>query len=147
MILDDTIIEQLIEFSRNWEAEDSCYGYRANSRQDFEGRRVFLSFEDGRITGYLFGRCYNPDKMRSVLPEGSNCFEVEELYVVPEMRGRGTGSALFKFAEDAVAQQAEFITLATATKNWRAILHFYIEELGMEFHSASLFKRIKRKAE
>jgi hypothetical protein len=33
--------------------------------------------------------------------------------------------------------------LTTATKNFRAILHFYIDELGMDFWSARLFKKIK----
>ena len=34
------------------------------------------------------------------------------------------------------------IMLITATKNFRAILHFYIDELGMDFWSTSLFKKI-----
>lgn len=39
-------------------------------------------------------------------------------------------------------QEAEFLLLSTATKNWRAIFHFYIEELDMEFWSARLFKKM-----
>ena len=37
--------------------------------------------------------------------------------------------------------------LSTATKNWRAILHFYIDELDMRFWNARLFRRITDKAE
>jgi hypothetical protein len=33
--------------------------------------------------------------------------------------------------------------LSTATKNARAILHFYLDELGMEFWSARLFKSLE----
>jgi hypothetical protein len=36
----------------------------------------------------------------------------------------------------------QFIVLSTASKNSKAILHFYLDELGMQFWSARLFKRI-----
>jgi hypothetical protein len=32
--------------------------------------------------------------------------------------------------------------LSTATKNWKAIFHFYLDELGMKFWSARLFKKV-----
>ena len=73
-------------------------------------------------------------------------FEVEELYVCPADRSRGVGRRLFALAEEAAAGEADFLMLSTATKNWRAILHFYVEELGMEFWSARLFKPIGPKA-
>ena len=47
------------------------------------------------------------------------------------------------YAEDAVRGEAEYVMLSTATKNWRAILHFYVDELGMDFWNARLFKRIE----
>ena len=56
--------------------------------------------------------------------------------------------ALFQAVENAVKSQAALIMLGTAAKNWRAILHFYIDELGMEFWFARLFKRLgEKKAE
>ena len=58
-------------------------------------------------------------------------------------RDRGLGRRLFEGAEAAVSAEAEFILLSTATKNWRAILHFYLEELGMEFWSARLYKKLR----
>ena len=48
---------------------------------------------------------------------------------------------LFSHVENAVADEAAFIMLSTATKNWKAILHFYIDKLDMDFWSARLFKR------
>ena len=43
-----------------------------------------------------------------------------------------------------MGQGAALMMVGTATKNYRAILHFYIDELGMEFWSARLFKRLKK---
>ncbi len=136
------VLETLIAFSRDWAAENSCHGYRANERADIEGMRVFLAEESGREIGYLFGKPFTSEKATSIMPDGTPCFEVEELYVVPERRSRGLGRALIDAAAQAVKDEAEFIMLSTATKNWRAILHFYIDELGMEFWSARLFKKL-----
>ena len=141
--LDETVLAQLIRLSRDWAAENICYGYTANKREDIDGNRIFLAEEGGEIVGYLFGHAERAKTTTSVMPEGTVCFEVEELYVVPARRSRGVGGALFRFAEDAVRAEAEYIVLGTATKNWRAILHFYLEELGMEFWSARLFKPLR----
>ena len=142
-MLDDRTVETLVNLSVDWEAENSCHGYRRNGREDLEGNRVFLAEENGEIIGYLFGKLEKAKSASSVMPEGTSCFEVEELYVRPEYRSQGIGSALFRYAEEAVRGEAEFVTLGTATKNFRAILHFYIDKLGMEFWSARLFKKLQ----
>ena len=141
--LTETVLEQLILFSKDWEAENSCYGYRANERADIEGNRIFLAEEDGEVIGYLFGHGFKSENMRSIMPEGTSCFEVEELYVIPSHRSQGVGADLFRFASEKVKEKAEYMILSTATKNWRAIFHFYLDELDMQFWSARLFKRIR----
>ena len=55
---------------------------------------------------------------------------------------RALGAKLFRYTEEAVKPEAEYIVLSTATKNWKAIFHFYLDELDMTFWSARLFKRI-----
>ncbi len=143
--LTEAVMDTLIAFSRDWEAEQSCYGYRANTEEDLKGRRVFLAYDTdagNKPVGYLFGILESSKNASSIMPEGTPCFEAEELYVVPASRSRGIGSALFRTAAEAVRHEAEFITLSTATKNWRAILHFYLEELGMEFWNARLFMKL-----
>ena len=140
--LTDDVVRTLIAFTRDWEAEHSCYGYRANTIEDLEGRRVFVALEGETPVGYLFGVTEPSRNETSIMPEGTPCFETEELYVAPAYRSRGIGSALFRKAADAVRGETEYITLSTATKNWRAILYFYLEELGMEFWSARLFKKL-----
>ena len=140
--LTDALLERLIAMSRDWEAEQSCHGYRANERADIEGNRVFLAEADGAIVGYLFGKLCRSEKQSSIMPDGTDYFEVEELYVVPACRSQGVGAALFAHVEQALKGETAFILLSTATKNARAILHFYMDVVGMEFWSARLFKRI-----
>lgn len=141
--LDEGILGELIALSEDWEAENSCYGYRKNERDDIEGNRIFLAEADGRTVGYLLGHIRKAEKMTSIMPEGTEYFEIEELYVRKGMRSKGVGGRLFRFAEETVKKDGtEYLCLGTATKNFRAILHFYIDEMGMEFWSARLFKKI-----
>lgn len=140
--LTDELTEELIALSRDWERENSCRGYRENGRADLEGRRFFTARENGALIAYLFGVIDQEPEGSSVLKKDTPFFELEELYVVPERRSQGVGRELFSFAEEALGGEAEWVLLSTATKDWKRILHFYIEELGMDFWSARLFKKI-----
>ncbi len=137
------LLEQLIALSWDWEAENSSHGYRKNTPADIEGNRVFVAFEEGAVIGYLFGHEEVIEKATSVYPAGTTSFELEELYVKPRYRNRGVGRALFQYVEKELAGKVDMILLGTATKDFRSILHFYIDELGMEFWSARLFKWMK----
>lgn len=140
--LTDAIIDLLIDFSKRWEAEQNVYGYRANERTDIEGNRVFLAYDGQCLVGYLFGKNYSSSNMHSIMPDGTACFEVEELYVLPEYRNKSVGRQLYQAACEAMREYCEYVTLSTATKNSKAILHFYIEEVGMTFWSARLFQKL-----
>ena len=137
----EEILRELIALSGDWAAENSCRGYRKNTAADIEGNRIFVAQEDG-IIGYLFGRRSVTKEHSSVCPAETDCFEIEELYVRPEFRSRGIGQALFRHVEEQLSGQVSFLMLSTATKNFRAILHFYIDELGLEFWSARLYKKL-----
>lgn len=137
---DESLVKELIRMSKEWQDENSCYGYVANQKEEFDGKTIFVAREDEKILAYLFGHHRREEQMASVMEKGSFCFEVDELYVLPAFRNRGIGSALFEYAQSRL-RDISFITLSTATKDYKAILHFYIEELGMTFHSARLFKK------
>ena len=138
------VITELIRMSEEWESENSCYGYRKNTEADIVGNRIFLAEKDSKTIGFLFGHCEKAERSSSIMPDGTPYFEVEELYVRPEWRSKGIGKKLFLFAEVAAKDEgADYMMLSTATKNWKAVFHFYLEELGMEFWSARLFKKIR----
>ena len=138
--LTEDILTELIRLSEAWERENSCHGYRRNDKTDLEGNRVFLACAGDAVVGYLFGHVERSKHASSVMPDGTAFCEIEELYVRPFLRGKGVGKRLFEYAEQALRAEAEFLMLSTATKNWRAILHFYIDELDMRFWSARLYK-------
>ncbi|MBP5224517.1 MAG: GNAT family N-acetyltransferase [Lachnospiraceae bacterium] len=141
--LTEELLDVLLRLSADWEAENSCHGYRRNEKADIEGSRVFTARDGAKVVGYLLGRMEKTERDTSVTPAGTPVFEVEEIYVKPECRSQGIGKALFGYAEEAVRDGADFIMLSTATKDRKAILHFYLDELGMEFWSARLFKKLQ----
>lgn len=138
----DSIARELIALSADWEAENISYGYRKNEYSDLDGEQIFVGTENGKVIGYLFGRLEKSKNNGAVVPDGADYFEVDEIYVKPAYRSQGVGAALFRYMEEQVRPEAEYLMLGTATKNFRAILHFYIDELGMEFWSAALFKKL-----
>ena len=140
--LTEELLDTLIRLSTDWEAENSCYGYRKNEKADIEGNRIFIAKDGEEVVGYLFGYLEKSERSTSIMPDGTPVFEVEELYVKPEYRSKGIGKMLFSHVESAVRNDADYIMLGTATKNWRAIFHFYLDELGMKFWSARLFKKV-----
>ena len=137
------VLDNLLKMSADWAAENSCRGYYPNELSDIQGNRIFLAMEEETTVGYLLGHISRAERDSTVMAADTPFFEVEELYIVPDHRSRGLGSALFRYAEEQVKQEAAYMLLSTATKNWKAILHFYIEELGMEFWNARLFKKVE----
>ena len=141
--LDDGLLETLIEMSEEWEREDITFGYVKNSREDIEGKRIFLASENGETAGYLLAHEALMNNHRSIAPDGTPYLEIDELYVRAGRLIGGIGKGLFAAAERAAADSGlRLLLLHTSTKNYRAILHFYIDEVGMDFWSAALYKRI-----
>lgn len=133
--------EQLIELSRLWVEEDCSYGMVVNETNDLQEPLV-VALDDEKIVGYIFGHYYIQEKKTSYIEIGSECFSVDELYVLPEYRRHGIGKTLYRYLEDHVKEKCAYITLATSTKAYNAILKLYVEDLGMSFHSAFLIKKI-----
>ena len=138
-VLDEGTKKRLIELSEEWAAEGITFGLRANTEEDLK-EPCFVAVSEGEIIGYAFGHYYVKEEKTSVIDVGSRCFEVDELYVSPAFRSMGAGRALYKAIEEEAYREADFVTLVTATKDWRRILKFYADDMGMVFHDAYLVK-------
>ena len=136
------VIKELILLSQMWVAEDCSHGMVANTENDLL-EPLFVARDGERIVGYIFGHFYTTESKNSYIELGRECFSVDELYVLPKYRSQGIGRELFRRIEEAVSEKCDYITLSTSTKNYKAVLHFYVEELDMNFHSAYLIKAIK----
>lgn len=69
--LTETIVEQLISLSEDWEKENACHGYRKNTLEDIKGNRVFLAIEGDMVVGYLFGHKETTENPNSVCEAGT----------------------------------------------------------------------------
>ncbi len=135
-------IKRLLELSLMWEKEESCYGYRANTEDDFQDCYILAAYDD-ELIAYIFGKEEIQEKQTSVIDKNMHYFEIEELYVHPSYRSRGVGKQLMESLEKELKKKGlRMMVLSTATKNWKAIMHFYIDEIDMNFWSARLYKRL-----
>ena len=130
----------LMEMSRTWVEENCCWGMVENDADDLR-EPLIVALDGKKIIGYCFGHFYTQENARTYASKGERCFSLDELYVLPGYRGLGVGKELFRRMEAFVSPDCACINLATSTKNHKAILNLYIEDLGMTFSSAFLFKR------
>ena len=135
-------IKRLLDLSLMWEKEDSCYGYRANTEDDFQDCYILAAYDD-ELIAYVFGKEEVQDKQTSVIDKNMHYFEIEELYVHPSYRSRGIGKQLMESLEKELKKKGlRMMVLSTATKNWKTIMHFCIDEIDMNFWSARLYKHL-----
>ena len=139
--LTEDAVRQLIALSQLWADEGCSWGMRPNEREDIK-EPVFAALEGEEIVGYAFGHAYLKEKKIDSVPVGSRCFDVDELYVLPAYRSQGIGGRLFRMIEAYAKTQGDFLTLATSTKDYKRVLHFYAEQNGMDFHDAYLTKKL-----
>ena len=96
---------------------------------------ILVAKDEENIVGFLSAQ---KGEYKRIKHTGYIVVGIREKY-----RGKGIGSKLFKFMENELKEEIEYVLLSTATKNYKAILHFYIDELEMHFWNARLFKKIK----
>ena len=141
--LNDDLLKKLILFSEEWEKESCTYGYYKNQKEDIEGNRIFIAEENSQIIGYLFATEKISEKDSSIIKKSEKYMEIEEIYIAKEQRKKGIGQELFKAAEKNFKNEGyNQIILTAANRNYKALLHFYIDELDMNLWNATLFKKL-----
>ena len=137
----EEVASELIELSKEWFNENITNGLVANTIEDLK-LPCYTAIIDNHIIGYIFGHYYNREKKSSLIPKDAKCFDVDELFVKKDYRSLGIGQKLYDALEKEVMNEAEYMTLVTSTRDYKKILHFYADELGMTFNYAELIKKI-----
>lgn len=145
-IIETTDIEylkQVVLLSQKWEAENITYGYVQDQLADLLNKRVFIALSEQRVLGFITGTSYQSHKMKSIMPENTLCFEIEEFYVDSAFRKQSVGHTLFNEVESQLkAEKVQMITLLTANKEQEKILNFYSKKEDMQVWTTHLFKKI-----
>ena len=139
----DPLIETLIKLSVDWANENNTEGYVSNTRDTFKNMQIYVALINNEVIGYLYGYFSKTSKNNSVQKINDRIFEIEELYIIPKYRNMGYGKQLYSYVEKDIKDNIDYILLSTATKDYKRILHFYIDELDMTFWNARLYKRSK----
>jgi len=86
---------------------------------------AFVFEENGSVVGYaLLARTWSQEA-------GGEVIWIEEIYLEPSARGKGYGSAFFRFLEEQYAPEAKRFRLEVEKENEGAVALY--ERLGFEF--------------
>lgn len=146
VILTKPIMKELINLSNRWKEEAISHGIVTNTKKDFVGKDIYVAYNlKNRIVGYLLCSYFVEEKQTPTIPKGSKTCYVDELYVEKRYRCKGIGKLLFEKMQNDIKDRCEYIELVTSTKDYKRIIHFYEDIIGMNFWSASFFKKLDSK--
>lgn len=138
--LNDENKDILIELSRQWVLEDISYGIIEDNIDDLKDKRIFVYELDNKYVGCILAHetLCKDFNIGSVISDDTEVLVIDSFYVLKEYRSQGIGKELFKYVEELFNKD---IVLTTSTKDYEKIFNFYINEVGMDFHSALFFKK------
>lgn len=122
-------------------AEGCCNGMKPDTLDDLRGWVIHVAEADGQLVGYAYGEEAESRWSVGSCRKGERFYDLEMLYVAPSHRGRGVGKALYE-AELARAQSlgVRQIRLTAVNRDWKRLLRLYLDELGFEFWTATLYR-------
>ena len=122
-------------------AENCCNGMSPDSLDDLKSCVIHVAEADGQLVGYAYGKATPSPWNISGCKKHEPFYDLEMLYVAPICRGQGVGKALFD-AELARARSlgARQLRLNAVNRDWKRLLHLYIDELGFDFWCATLYR-------
>ena len=127
---------------QRWQEEESVYGLRAEPAERLRQRMgdfFLVARADGKAVGFAIG---SPGREPfCIFPDGRPYLEVEDVYVAPDFRGRGIGTALVKSLMDAATEKGiSRFSLYSASRRYQEAVRFY-ERFGFEVWAIQMFKR------
>lgn len=124
-------------------AEGCCNGMVPDTLSELEKYEIYIALDGETPVGYAYGQAETAQRTRGQTQKDERYFEVEQIYVCPQYRAAGCGRALFETLENhARALGCQSMQLAAVSKDYKRLLHFYVDLLGMEFWNAFLTKRL-----
>ena len=126
---------------RDWVSEASTRGLVADTVDDLLCRLgphfILATDKDDRIVGFAIAEVSS--EHICVFPRGEGYLVLHDLYVTPDSRGQGVGSALVgAILQSGRTRGIHRFTTFTANKHWQSTLDFY-HKLDFEVWSFSLF--------
>lgn len=125
----------------NWVSEAITRGLVTDKVDDLLPRLgphfILATDKDDRIVGFAIAEVSS--EHLCIFPRGENYLVLHDLYVTPDSRGQGIGSALVAaILQSGRACGIHRFTTYSANKDWQRTFDFY-RELGFEMWSFSLF--------
>lgn len=137
-------IFDVAKLSAKFEREECCNGIVADNQDYFSDKKVAVAKIDNTIVGYCYGKFEIKEKDTSKFKKGQKSFYLEELYIDKSFRNQEIGRTLYRFIESyAIENGCDWIETTAVSKNYKSLLSFYIDVLGMEFWSAEMIKTLK----
>ena len=122
-------------------AEGCCNGMTPDTLDDLRNWVIHVAEADGQLVGYAYGEAVESRYTVGECRKGERYYDLEMLYVSPNHRGKGVGKALCE-AELCRARSlgVRQMRLTAVNRDWKRLLHLYIDELGFEFWTATLYR-------
>lgn len=136
-------VAEVHRLMKAWEEEAITIGHEARDAEDLRGsltESFFVARDSRRIAGFICARVVdNPGY--AVMPTAQRVLQIEELYVRPQARGRGAGTALVEAVlQKARGQGVRAFHVFSASRNTEDVLRFYrrhgFEPWGVQMYLA-----------
>lgn len=125
-------------------ADECCNnGVKAETETFYKDKKVVVASVNALIVGYLYLEIEKEKSKKPYSKKGDKILWIEELFVLPTFRKNGVGKLLFDYAEGyGKENDCKTMRVNAISKDYKKLLKFYIEKLGMDFWSAFLIKNI-----
>lgn len=129
----------ILDMSNALVDEGCCTGMVYDTLDSLRTHRILLALDAGTPIGYAYGSVETSASCIGHCKQGDAFYSLDELYVVPASRSAGVGQQLFDaLRREAADAGCRTLRLTAVNKDWRRLLHFYVDKLGMDFLWATL---------